>query len=49
MRTGEQLAKEQRIQAAQDGGQHLLLQQRHVAPRRRAPRRQKRPLHPLRA
>ncbi len=47
-RTAEQLAEEERVQAAQDGGEHLLLEQRHVPARRRRARRQQRPLHALR-
>ena len=47
VRTGEEFAEEQGVQSAQDGGEHLLLQQGHVAPRRSTPRWQQRPLHPL--
>ena len=46
--TPQQLAEQERVQAAQDGGQRLLLQQRHMPARGRCARRQQRPLHALR-
>ena len=46
-RTAQQLAEEQRVEAAQDGGQRLLLQKRHVTARGCACGGQQRPLHPL--